>query len=99
MLHDVLFVPNLTCNLLSVFKAVKKGISVTFNEHGCVIKDAKHRLITVGNKVGNHYHVMYAKLKDHLYTVTEPKLPENDEQLSREHLWHCRYGLLGVKNL
>ena len=70
-LHDVLFVPNLTCNLLSVSKAVEKGISVTFNECGCVIKDAKHRLITVGNKVGSLYH-------DHVYTVTELKLPEND---------------------
>ena len=77
-------------------KAVEKGISVTFNEHGCVFKDAKHRLITVGNKVGNLYHVMYAKPKDHVYAVTEPKLPENDEHLSREHLWHHRYGHLGV---
>ena len=65
-LHDVLFVPNLTCNLLSVSKAVEKGISVTFNECGCFIKDAKHRLITVGNKVGSLYHVMYAKPKDHV---------------------------------
>ena len=92
-LHDVLFVPNLTCNLLSVSKAVEKGISVTFNERGCVIKDAKHRLITVGYKVGSLYHVMYAKPKDHVYAVTEPKLPKNNEQLSREHLWHRRYAL------
>ena len=92
-LHDVLFVPNLTCNLLSVSKAVDKGISVTFNERGCVIKDAKHRLITVVYKVGSIYHVMYAKLKDHVYAVTEPKLPQNNEQLSREHLWHRRYAL------
>ena len=46
-LHEILYVPSLTCNLLSVSKAVEKGISVTFNECGCVIKDAKHRLITV----------------------------------------------------
>ena len=97
-LHDVLFIPNLTCNLLSVSKAVEKRIPVTFNEHGCVIKDAKHRLITVGNKVGSLNIVMYTKPKDHVYAVTEPKLPENGEQLSKEHLWHCRYGHLGVKN-
>ena len=42
---------------------------------------------------------MYAKLKNHVYAVTDPKLPENNEQLSREHLWHCQYGHLGVKNL
>ena len=42
---------------------------------------------------------MYAKLKDHVYAVTETKWLENNEQLSREHLWHCQYGHLGVKNL
>ena len=92
-LHDVLFVPNLTCNLLSVSKAVEKGISVIFNKCVCVIKDAKHRLITVEYKVGSLYHVMYAKPKDHVYAVTELKLPENNEQLSREHLRHRRYAL------
>ena len=75
-LNDVLYVPELTYNLLSVSKAVEKGITVTFNERGCVIKDTNQRLITVATKVSNLYHLLYAKPKDHVYSVAE-KLDEN----------------------
>ena len=47
-LHDVLFVPEISYNLLSVSKTVEKGISFTFNERSCVLKNPK--LITVTNK-------------------------------------------------
>ena len=63
-LIDVLYVPELTYNLLSVSKAVEKGITVTFNERGCVIKDTNQRLITVATKVGNLYHLLYGKSKE-----------------------------------
>ena len=36
-LHNVLFVPQLTYCLLSVSKAVEKGIQFTFNEKGCIV--------------------------------------------------------------
>ena len=46
------YVPELIYNLLSqVSKAVEKGITVTFNECGCIIKDADQKLITVATKV------------------------------------------------
>jgi len=45
--HDVLYVPELTYNLLSVLKAVEKGISFTFKGGECIIKDVNQRLITV----------------------------------------------------
>ena len=96
-LNDVLYVPELTYNLLSVSKAVEKGITVTFNERGCVIKDTNQSLITVATKVGNLYHLLYAKSKDHVYSVAE-KLDENGYS-SKEDLWHRRYGHLGVKTL
>ena len=50
-LYDILYVPELTYNLLSVSKAVEKGVSFTFNDHRCVIKDVNQRLITVATKV------------------------------------------------
>ena len=49
-LSDVLYVPELTYNLLSVSKAVEKGVSFTFSDHRCVIKDVNQRLITVATK-------------------------------------------------
>lgn len=47
--------------------------------------------------MGNLYHVSFEKPKDCVCTVTE-SLPEND-QFSKEDLWHRRYGHLGVENL
>ena len=40
-----------------VSKAVEKGVSFTFSDHRCVIKDVNQRLITVATKVENLYHV------------------------------------------
>ena len=95
--HDVLYVPELTYNLLSVSKAVDKGISFTFKESECIIKDANQKLITVARKVGSLYHVLCTKLKSHVYSVTE-KQPNKDHS-SKEDLWHRRYGHLGIKSL
>ena len=96
-LHDVLFVPNLSYNLISVSKAVEKGISVSFNERGCILKDNKQRLITVAEKVGSLYHVKYAEQKNHICSITK-SIPR-DGHSSKEELWHRRYGHLGFKSL
>ena len=96
-LHDVLYVPELTYNLLSVSKAVEKGASFIFEESECIIKDANQRIITVATKVGSLYLVTYFKPKNHVYSVTG-KLQEK-VHCSKEDLWHRRYGHLGVKGL
>ena len=44
-LLDVLFVPKLSYNLLSVFKATKAGKVVEFHEDGCQIFSARKKLI------------------------------------------------------
>ena len=92
--HNVLYVPELTYNLLSVSKAVDKGISFTFNESECVIKDSNQKLITIATKVGSLYRVAGTKPKDQVYSVAK----KNDCS-SKEDLWHRRYGHLGVKSL
>ena len=94
-LQDVLLVPKLTYNLLSVSKAVEKGIKVIFNETGCVIKDQNQKLITVDDKLGSLYYIRHIEPKDHGYTVIRK---ENDS-VSREELWHRRFGHLNEKSL
>jgi len=89
-----MFVPELTYNLLSVLKAVDKGISFTFKESECIIKDVNQKLITIATKVGSLYHVACTKPKDHVYSVTKEK-----DCSSKEDLWHRRYGHLGAKSL
>ena len=92
--YDVLYVPELTYNLLSVSKAVGKGVSFTFKESECIIRDVNQKLIAVAMKVGSLYHVTCTKPKDHVYSVTK-----KTDCLSKEDLWHRRYGHLGAKSL
>ena len=72
-LQDVLLVPKLTYNYLSVSKAVEKGIKVIINERGCVIKDQNQKLITVADKLGSLYYIRHVEPKDHVYTVVRKK--------------------------
>ena len=67
-LQDVLLVPKLTYNLLSVSKAVEKGIKVIFNVRGCVIEDQNQKLITVADKLGSLYYIRHVEPKDHVYS-------------------------------
>ena len=75
---------------------MEKGVSFTFSDHRCVIKDVNQRLITVATKVGNLYHVVYGQPKDYVHTVTDSLSEINP---SKEDLWHLRYGHLGVDSL
>ena len=55
-LRDVLYVPDLRFNLLSVSKVVKGGKSVKFSETGCeIIKGS--RVVASGRKRGSLYHL------------------------------------------
>ena len=57
-----------------------------------MIKDVYQSYITV---VGNLYHVVYGQPKDYVHTVTDSLSEIN---ASKEDLWHCRYGHVGVEN-
>ena len=93
-LNDVLYVSELTYNLLSVSKAVDKGISFTFSENECIIKDSQQKLITTATKVGSLYRVTSTKLKICVNCATN-----KGDYSSKVDLWHRRYGHLGVKSL
>ena len=56
-LNDVLYVPKLSYNLLSVPKATKTGKTAKFSETGCRILDAKSKLIATGTRVGSLYYL------------------------------------------
>ena len=87
MLKDVLYVPDLLYNLLSVSSATKAGKTVDFSEAGCEIVDRSQRLIATGSREGCLYFL---------------DCSGNDRQqanvagsISQEKLWHRRYGHLG----
>ena len=56
-LHNVLLVPSLAYNLLSVTSASKKGKIVTFSKMKCEIRDNESSLLAVGWREGSFYYL------------------------------------------
>jgi len=90
-LHDVLFVPKLSYNLLSVSKAAETGKMAEFNKAGCQILDANKKLIAAATRVGS------------LYCLDCQSKPCTTRRVNaaevKENVWHRRFGHLGVRNL
>jgi len=56
-LKDVLHVPTITKNLVSVGQMVEQGLQVTFNLNGCFVEDMKNqsKLIAKGERNGQMF--------------------------------------------
>ena len=82
-LNDVLYVPELSYNLVSASKAVEKENTVKFSDFGCTIRDKKGRLVAVETKVGGLYRV------DVIHSVDVNTVEMNNHRpLTKEDLWH-----------
>ena len=90
-LHDVLYVPDLSYNLLSISKMTEAGKKVNFHNDLCLIRDQKERVIAIVFKKGNLY---YFNGVNH-YHPLRVSVAENES----ENVWHRRYGRLGEKYL
>ena len=56
-LHDVLYVPELSYNLISVLKAAERGNTVKISDFGCIIRDNQQKDIGIGTKQEGLYRV------------------------------------------
>ena len=92
-LHDVLYVPKLSYNLLSVAKAAQRGKVTKFTKSGCYILDKQHNLIAKASKVGSLYYLDHSP-----YQVQEEANSAKSSE-TKEDIWHRRFGHLGVRNL
>ena len=92
-LHEVLYVPDLSYNLVSVSKITEAGKMIEFSETGCNILDSNRKLIAVATRVGSLYYLNCRT--DH----QQANPAENRNQETKEDIWHRRYGHLGVRNL
>lgn len=81
--NDVLCVPELTANLLSVSQIIKNGNSVIFNQTGCEIFDRENSLIATAELIGNVY-----RLKK-----------EQTYGLLSSSIWHRRMGHMNYSDL
>ena len=91
-LHNVLFVPGLAYNLLSVTSAAKKDKITTFYDLRCEIRDTKSRLIACGHREGSLYYLDHHGVPPQVHSVRE-------QESSRGTIWHRRFGHLGEQSL
>ena len=87
-LRNVLFVPKLAYNLLSVSKAAEARRTTQFDESGCPIFNSDMNVIAVAKRVGNLYYLECQE--NHSLSVM---------MQSNERLWHRRFGHLGENGL
>ena len=87
-LHNVLLVPKLAYNLLSVSKAAEAGKAIKFDKSGCKIISDNAKVTAIAKRVGNLYY-LECKENQSLNVVVQ----------SKERLWHRRYGHLGEQSL
>lgn len=89
-LHDVLYVPELSYNLVSVAKVSQKGKIVKFTKNACYVLN-KHNMIAKAAKVGSLYQLNCRPRQESAHIAMKSEL--------KEDVWHRRYGHLGVGSL
>ena len=88
-LYEVLYVPKLSCNLLSVSKTTERGNEVKFSETSCVIRDSSHKPVVIATRIGDLHQITTEDICANAVSTT----------MIKEDLWHRRYGHLSLKNL
>ena len=90
-LSEVLFVPTLAYNLLSVAKATEAGKMVKFGETQGHVIDDRGEVVAVASRNGSLYYLRCEPLRSE--QVNSASLIANEE------LWHRRFGHLGERSL
>ena len=88
-LQEVLYLPELEKNLLSVHAMVRRGATVTFKDDKCEIS-RNSKILAMAEIQGKLYALKIAK--EHVNIAKQQ--PETDQ-----YLWHCRFGHLGMNNV
>lgn len=90
IVKDVLCIPNLTTNLLSVSQLIKNNNSVSFSDNQCMIYNSKKELVAVAHLVEGVYKL------DLCYTPLKTKCLLARDSAS---LWHRRLGHINTNDL
>lgn len=93
-LRDVLCVPRLAYNLVSVSKVTDTGKTTKFDDTRCRIIGQGGTLLAVATKVGSLYYLDCQEIVGGQRLNTAEMKPE-----SKESVWHRRFGHLGVRSL
>lgn len=105
-ISDVIYVPGLGLNLLSVHQMIKKGLIIIFSENGCDFYDKdkcyiKGTIKAHASCLGGLYrldagsdHMARSAIENHQSESASSDLKRNDEEL-----WHRRLGHLNRKSM
>ncbi|UYV69112.1 hypothetical protein LAZ67_6002474, partial [Cordylochernes scorpioides] len=88
-LHNVLHVPHLKGNLMSIPSVVRRGNSVLLNSEGAYIYSSDDKLIGTGNFDGNMYTLNLSRLSEATHVPSEHCLISKDNSRTA---WHRRLG-------
>ena len=94
-LYNVLYVPKLSYNLLSVSKATEAGKRVEFHSTDCQIVDQEGKTVAIGVRKGNLYYLSCQQKRVDQVHVSDVRLNGR----SKEFVWHQRFGHLNEKSL
>ena len=94
VLHDVLYVPEATENLISVRAATKRGLAFTFHADRCEIT-MNGAALAVAPCTGDTIYYLHG----HPITADAPQALAALHKLESPELWHRRYAHLGYENL
>ena len=94
-MHDVLHVPDLHSNLLSVSKLISRGLKVHFNSLGCVVRASNGEMLAVASLESNLYQ-LDTKVMHEAETSSLAHSEANSHPLE---LWHKRLGHLNANSV
>ncbi|KMQ87730.1 retrovirus-related pol polyprotein from transposon tnt 1-94 [Lasius niger] len=89
-LENILHVPDLRTNLLSVAKIVDKGYQVVFGPNRASVRDHKGNIKLTADRQGDLY--ILKGSTEHANTATQRKCSETE-------MWHQRFGHLNLREL
>ena len=94
-IHDVLHVPKMHSNLLSVSKLISRGLKVHFNSLGCMVRASNSEMLAVALLEFNLY-----QLDTNVMNGAETSfLARFDENSHSFELWHKRLGHLNANSM
>ena len=87
-MHDVLHVPDLHSNLLSMSKLISRGLKVHFNLFGCVVRASNGEMLAVASLESNLH-----QLDTNIVNGAEISfLAHSDGNSHSLEFWHKRLG-------
>lgn len=89
---DVLHVPGITKNLISVGQIVERGLQCRFNKHGCFIEDPNDhmKILATGERKGR----MFRLTTQHSHEANAARTKPNVNELWHQRLGHTNYNFI-----